>query len=206
MTEPETPGVVFSKSTDPIYLAREAVLHHRGVDVLRGKWQPALVKTTAGPWRAEWWEGNRWPVVVIDWPDHRRYATSVCRVSVDDQTGEPVVVVCMTVGKAEVEWANADLIARMRTREPIIAAALLDAHQELIEIRKDVALWTSGVATTEDEVGVALREARREIADHAEAEKMWSEQRLRLQAEIEALKQDRSDLEDKVRLLREMVK
>lgn len=106
----------------PIEMAREAVLHHRGVDVLAGRWRMSPCQATPAPWSM---------VSVVGTGADR----TICRVSADD-LGRAHVGVCMTVGKHEIEEANAELIARMRYREPIIAAECIRLAEENERLRR----------------------------------------------------------------------
>lgn len=106
----------------PLEMAREAVLHHQGVDVLAGRWRMAPYQPTEAPWSM---------VSVVGSGPGR----TVCRVSADD-LGRAHAEVCMTAGKHEIEQANAELIARMRYREPIIAAECIRLAEENERLRR----------------------------------------------------------------------
>lgn len=120
-------------------LAREAIAHHAGMNVLRGRLnQPLPYKMSPGPWRAGVIVQSGAPVRYPDYdPSDPLFGTTrtVCRLGIGDG-GEPELQVFCTVGKAEIEWAHADLICRMREREPVIAAECVRLAKENEQLRR----------------------------------------------------------------------
>jgi hypothetical protein len=138
----------------PLDLAREAILHHAGANALvvhagpepSGRATRELYQAeqpTGGPWIAVD-PGPRSLALDIKrrWPDgqdrtDRMYQT-IARVFVNDD-GKPEVQTFGTMGKAEIGWANATLIARMREREPLIAAECVRLAAEVDRLQAELA-------------------------------------------------------------------
>jgi hypothetical protein len=148
-------------SVTPVALAHEAVMHHAGANGLAAHAGPnarafdtrdlhAAEQPTAAPWiavepppgRASFAIKRRWPDG-LDRTD--RMHQTIARVILDD-AGQLEVRTCGTMGKAEIEWANAALIARMREREPIIAAEFVRIAADLARLRSAIAAARATIA------------------------------------------------------------
>jgi hypothetical protein len=131
----------------PTELAQEAVLHHAGANALsahvggsaglpdtyyytRDLYQ--CEKPTPAPWLADAHE--TWASPRLDVTDQHGRAIACVFSDADGVQWQ----VCGTRGKAEIEWANAALIARMRQREPVIAAACLRLEAENRRLRAEI--------------------------------------------------------------------